>query len=154
MTIQTGGKKFLTRVILATAALLGMMASARAPRHLPKVTISASAASPKPTTDSTKPWSITAGTAGKRTARATICTSAGTLHGESDIAGGRGWPSLAFRSVIGMTRSRPRSPRHEECSQRTMVLLAEAPRLGRGALLIHLDLFVPKASPYMYQQLP
>ena len=32
MTIQTGGKKFLTRVILATAALLGMMASAGAPR--------------------------------------------------------------------------------------------------------------------------
>ena len=31
MTIQTGGKKFLTRVILATAALLGMMASAGAP---------------------------------------------------------------------------------------------------------------------------
>jgi hypothetical protein len=63
----------------------------------------ASGVSPRRTTDSTKPWSITAGTAGKPIVRATICTRRANAAGMSAIVGGTKTATAGIPIAIGMT---------------------------------------------------
>ena len=66
-------------------------------------TTAASAASPKRITDSTKLWSITAGTAGKRITHGTICTKRANAAGMNGIVGGTKTAAAGIPIAIGMT---------------------------------------------------
>ncbi len=102
MTLHTGERKFLGRTVLVSAALLGMLAFAGAPR--------ASAddydkcqRSPRRTTDSTKPRSITVGKAGKPSTRGTNCARRGNAAGMSGIVGGMKTAAAGTAIATGMT---------------------------------------------------
>src|SRR5882762_368055 len=66
-------------------------------------TMVASVASPKRTTNSTKPWSITVGRASRRVVRATNCVKRGNTAGTRAIVGGTKTATAGTRNAIGMT---------------------------------------------------
>ena len=63
----------------------------------------ANGVSPERTTDCTKPWNTTGGTAGKRIVRATICMKRGNAAGTNATAGGMKTAVAGTQIAIGMT---------------------------------------------------